>query len=365
MAVWKNDYIKINEHSRPGLKLTNHAKGIAHYTANPGATAANHWNYFNNLNDRYASAHIFVDKHEAICIIPLDEVAYAANDGTYRGVPALKPNANYKSISVEMCQEPDGSFHPDTIDRTEDVFVELSKMYGWDPLKDIVRHYDVTHKNCPAPWVSNPKAFTDFKNRVNDKLCGKKVSKPKETQTGSTQITNTPKSSKWTDKSGNWTGGVLKQGHSGSQVKQLQELLASNNYYPDKGAKNNGVDGYYGAKTEDAVRRYQSMHGLSVDGIAGKATYNSLKGSKSKPKSSGLPNATYKAVKPYPSGDGVRAVQNALAAKYYYPDKGAKNNGIDGVYGPKTADAVKRYQSMHGLTADGIYGPSTRKSLQG
>ncbi len=189
MPVWSNDYIKLNKYSRPGSKLTARRKGVLHYTANPGATARNHVTYFGKtlieMNDRlpasqrrYASAHIFVDKKEAICIIPLNEVAYAANDGTYRGVPALKPNANFLSISVEMCQEKDGSFHPDTIARTEDVFVELSKMYGWNPLNDIVRHYDITHKNCPAPWVSNGQKFIDFKKRVNAKLNGKKPNKP-------------------------------------------------------------------------------------------------------------------------------------------------------------------------------------------
>ncbi|MCY9089276.1 peptidoglycan-binding domain-containing protein, partial [Bacillus inaquosorum] len=51
-------------------------------------------------------------------------------------------------------------------------------------------------------------------------------------------------------------------------------------------------------------------------------------------------------------------------ALYFYPDKGAKNNGIDGVYGPKTANAVKRFQLMHGLSADGIYGPKTKAKLE-
>ena len=77
-----------------------------------------------------------------------------------------------------------------------------------------------------------------------------------------------------------------------------------------------------------------------------------------------LPNAVYRATRPYPNGSGVRAVQQALASVYFYPDKGAKNNGIDGVYGPKTADAVRRFQSMHGLVADGVYGPATRAALQ-
>ncbi|ELS60977.1 N-acetylmuramoyl-L-alanine amidase [Bacillus inaquosorum KCTC 13429] len=49
---------------------------------------------------------------------------------------------------------------------------------------------------------------------------------------------------------------------------------------------------------------------------------------------------------------------------FYYPDKGAKNNGIDGVYGPKTENAVKRFQSVNGLNADGIYGPKTKAKFE-
>ena len=75
MTSWKNKYININTYSRPGNKLTKVKKIIVHYTANNGATANNHYNYFNNLKGRYASAHIFVDKKEALCIIPLDEIA--------------------------------------------------------------------------------------------------------------------------------------------------------------------------------------------------------------------------------------------------------------------------------------------------
>jgi N-acetylmuramoyl-L-alanine amidase len=41
-----------------------------------------------------------------------------------------------------------------------------------------------------------------------------------------------------------------------------------------------------------------------------------------------------------------------------------KNNGIDGVYGPKTANAVKRFQLMNGLKPDGVYGPETKGKLE-
>ncbi|AVM23283.1 N-acetylmuramoyl-L-alanine amidase [Bacillus pumilus] len=77
-----------------------------------------------------------------------------------------------------------------------------------------------------------------------------------------------------------------------------------------------------------------------------------------------LPTGILKVTKPLTKGAGVKAVQEALAALFFYPDKGAKNNGIDGYYGPKTADAVKRFQLMHGLAADGIYGPKTKAALE-
>ncbi|AWO73869.1 N-acetylmuramoyl-L-alanine amidase [Geobacillus thermoleovorans] len=193
MSVWTEKFIRVNKYSRPGLKLKGVKKLVLHWTANPGASAANHFTYFDRTiiqAQRYASAHIFVDKNEALCIIPLDEVAYHANDGTYRGVPELKPNANFLSIGVEMCVEKDGTFHPDTISRTEDVFVELCKTFKLDPIKDIVRHYDITHKNCPAPWVKDSKVFEDFKQRVKAKMSPPKANvsyytvKPGDTLSG-------------------------------------------------------------------------------------------------------------------------------------------------------------------------------------
>ncbi|WP_391509464.1 peptidoglycan-binding domain-containing protein [Bacillus pumilus] len=86
--------------------------------------------------------------------------------------------------------------------------------------------------------------------------------------------------------------------------------------------------------------------------------------STSKPKTTyNLPSGVLKVTKPLTKGSAVKAVQQALAAVYYYPDKGVKNNGVDGYYGPKTADAVKRFQLMNGLTPDGIYGPKTKAKL--
>ncbi|WP_311769680.1 N-acetylmuramoyl-L-alanine amidase, partial [Listeria fleischmannii] len=106
----------------------------------------------------------------------LNEVAYQANDvqkyvhgSPYRGVPALLSNANFKAVGVEMCLDKKGNITAATFNRSVDVAVELCKKFKLSA-NDIVRHYDVTEKNCPAPWVKNPSEFTRFKNAVAAKL---------------------------------------------------------------------------------------------------------------------------------------------------------------------------------------------------
>lgn len=61
----------------------------------------------------------------------------------------------------------------------------------------------------------------------------------------------------------------LSYGSQGEEVRKLQEALNSQGY-------GLSVDGIYGAKTQAAVRDYQSKNGLSVDGIAGVNTQGKL-----------------------------------------------------------------------------------------
>ncbi|MEC0613099.1 peptidoglycan-binding protein, partial [Bacillus spizizenii] len=84
----------------------------------------------------------------------------------------------------------------------------------------------------------------------------------------------------------------------------------------------------------------------------------------SKKSSFKLPSGTFKVKSPLMHNAAVEQIQTALAALHFYPDKNAKNFGIDSYYGPKTANAVKRFQSMYGLTPDGIYGPKTKVKLE-
>ena len=57
------------------------------------------------------------------------------------------------------------------------------------------------------------------------------------------------------------------------------------------------------------------------------------------------------------TGQEVRNIQTRLKAWGYY------NGGIDGIYGWRTANAVKQFQRKHGITADGIAGPATLEKI--
>jgi hypothetical protein len=57
-------------------------------------------------------------------------------------------------------------------------------------------------------------------------------------------------------------------------------------------------------------------------------------------------------------GPGVLAIQTRLAEEGLLP-----NIEIDGIFGPKTFEAVKRFQRLHNLEPDGLVGPNTRKEL--
>lgn len=275
MNSWETDLIKLNKYTRPGKKLKGVKKIVLHWTANPGASAKNHQTYFGvtlvALNKEreskgqepiFASAHIFVDKNGAKLIIPLNELAYHANDiqkynkdkSAYRGIEELKPNANYLSIGVEMCVEKDGTISPITLKNTVNVIAELCNTYKLTE-KDIVRHFDVTSKNCPAPFVADDQLFIEFKKTVKSQL---KTNCKNNTETV-TPVKNTVK-----PKSPVYPGTLLEKGSKGEFVELVQSKLKIK------------VDGIFGSLTEAAVRKFQKLNGLKVDGIIGKLTWNKM-----------------------------------------------------------------------------------------
>lgn len=169
------DYVQVNKYTRPGKRRTSTKAIVIHYTATPGATAKNERDYFNGTcikQQRFASAHYFVDDKEARLIMPENEVAYHAHDNNRCYISALAPDANHTSLAVEMCVDKNGNITSATLQNTVDLVVQLLKKYNLT-ISNIYRHYDITGKNCPAPWVTNPSEFETFKNRVSAKMSGK------------------------------------------------------------------------------------------------------------------------------------------------------------------------------------------------
>lgn len=150
--------LTVNPYSRPGT-ATDGVKGVVvHYTANPGSTAQNNHDYFENLKDTQetsvSSNFIIGLDGEIIQCVPTAEVAYASN------------NRNNDTVSIECC-------HPDETgklkDATYDSLVELvAFLCGKFDLgmEDVIRHYDVTGKNCPKYFVEHEDAWQQFRADV-------------------------------------------------------------------------------------------------------------------------------------------------------------------------------------------------------
>ena len=144
--------LDINEYSRPGIESDGITGIVIHYTANPGSTAQENRDYFEGLKDTHetsASSNFVVGlEGEIIQCVPTWEVAYASNE------------RNKDTISIECC-------HPDETGKfTEETYQSMVQLTA----DTVIRHYDVTGKNCPKYFVENEEAWANFKEDVANAL---------------------------------------------------------------------------------------------------------------------------------------------------------------------------------------------------
>lgn len=159
-----------------------------------------------------------------------------------------------------------------------------------------------------------------------------------------------------------YPGIAIKNGASGTSVQQIQQALNI------VGQEYTGIpvlveDGVFGAETERAVRRFQELFGLEVDGIVGQDTWNKLfeisksiqQGTRPSPDFPTYPGTVLQSGS---RGTDVRLIQERLnfIAMYY---KNIPSVVADGIFGPLTVNAVRAFQTMLGLEADGIVGLQT------
>jgi N-acetylmuramoyl-L-alanine amidase len=152
----QKDYLTVNEWSRPGDPMETVNGVVIHYVGNPDTTAQANRNYFESLSSgaegTYASSHFIVGLDgEVIQCIPLTEVSYASNE------------RNSDTISIEVCHPDEtGEFSLVTYERVVELTAWLCETFRLDPETDVIRHYDVTGKDCPKYYVENPAAWEQF-----------------------------------------------------------------------------------------------------------------------------------------------------------------------------------------------------------
>ena len=162
--------------------------------------------------------------------------------------------------------------------------------------------------------------------------------------------------------------GILQRGSSGTAVRELQFYLYLMSAY-ESSIPAVSIDGSFGAATENAVRAYQRFAGLTVDGIVGRTTWNSLYGRASALRSSG-PVVTLKRL-PYPGTPLTVGTESSAVLYYsillqriaYYFDS-VENPPLSNLYTNETADATRSAQALLDLPETGIVDAETWTAVE-
>ena len=162
--------------------------------------------------------------------------------------------------------------------------------------------------------------------------------------------------------------GVLRKGSSGTAVRELQFYLYLMSAY-ESSIPAIGIDGQFGASTETAVRAYQRFARLTVDGIVGRTTWNSLYDKASTLRTSG-PVVTLKRL-PYP-GTPLTVGSSGSAVLYYslllqriaYYFTSVENPPLSDQYTDETATATRSAQELLGLPETGIADADTWTAVE-
>lgn len=147
-------YIDRSNPSRTGLRLDGINNIVIHYVGNPGTTAQQNHDFYSKEDSDVSSHFVIGLDGEIIQCIPLDERSSASN------------HRNHDTISIEVCHpEADGKF-------TEASYKSLIKLTDWllDTFDlqsdDVIRHYDITGKECPLYFVEHEDAWEQFKKAL-------------------------------------------------------------------------------------------------------------------------------------------------------------------------------------------------------
>ena len=141
-------------HNRPYTKRSRTTAIAIHWVANPGSSAMQNRNYFQNTDVEVSANYIIGLNGEVICCIPDEEISWCTNQ------------ANNYTVSIENCHPNwTGEFNSATYNSLVELTANLCKKYGLNPMnRGVIRHFDVTGKNCPKWFVPKSRGGSDTEN---------------------------------------------------------------------------------------------------------------------------------------------------------------------------------------------------------
>lgn len=129
------------------------------------SSAKNNATYFKN-NELSSSAHYFVDDASIYqSVEDSDRAWHCGTTGKYYHDDCRNSN----SIGIEMCLDKANHISDTTIKNTAELVKYLLNKYNI-PASNVVRHYDVTRKQCPAIYVDATKWATLKATLVDTKI---------------------------------------------------------------------------------------------------------------------------------------------------------------------------------------------------
>ena len=158
----KQSLLEISENIRPGEELKKVKGIVVHSTNQPGLSAEDVLKSYKDSSgnkDKFESVHFIIDSDGVIIqCIPTDEIAFHAM------------GRNTDTIGIMFCHtNTDGQMSESTRKALKDLIVKLCKEYKLKA-EDVILHYDVNGKQCPAYYAENAEAWQSFLKEVSDKL---------------------------------------------------------------------------------------------------------------------------------------------------------------------------------------------------
>lgn len=350
-------------------KKANMGVGI-HWTANTsrGAGARAHYNYCNRKGVKnpkdgklyenssfsrkfvYGLAHYYVDDTDAMLFCPTNEYvpALGSSKGYYEKKKELYPNAspNYYATNIEFCVNPDSDPYQ-TLENVCWLAADELRKQNCHPSIWLFRHWDITHKNCPAfmldeySWSRSGIKHIPFMDWdmvqavVTYYYDHPEIVKPLVVSKGySVREQVIPTLSKKTRP-------VKKQPVQTTTKSRILKVQKAMNKlgFTDFEGKELVVDGYSGSRTESAIQKFQVAMRNKKTGYWGNTDEKAYNEIMKRP----LLYRKMRVLYPY----AVKYVQHRLGIT------------ADGMFGPGTEKAVKQYQISKGLKADGYVGSQT------